>query len=324
MTAVEKPTDVHLHFIEDELNGLVFDFEGSLIFPGPASPHANHRPLFDILVNKLIGIDKNSIFNRDKSSFWIRIHEPYSAVFRVERSTNAVDGAWFRLRRTMQELPSLDALLARIPDQITQKMLSPELKDGGLVLVCGPPGAGKTTTASAFIASRLVKFGGMAWTVEDPPEILSLNGWHGKGYCTQTEVLHGDEGWSASIRSLLRSQPVSSTLILFVGEIRTSQAAQMIVRAASNGFLVITTSFATDIINGIESIAQMAGDDHIDYLASVLRGCLYQKLTLGPTPMLQTQFLYSPTSTSRVAQLIRARHFRQLKDELIFQNQPGS
>lgn len=323
-THFNAPSDIHLHFYKDEdSNEPIFDFDSSLIFPGPLLPSEHHRDLINELVKKIRQSKQSDFFNPtpNKPSFWISITNPFKAVFRVEQSTGAVDGQWFRLRHTLQERPSLDSLAAKIPKSIQEKLLSSELSSGGLIIVCGPPGAGKTTTASALIASRLSTFGGMAWTIEDPPEILSLNGWHNKGYCTQSEVAEGEDGWDRSIRSLLRSQPVSTKMILLVGEIRTRQAANMMLRAAGNGFLVITTSFATDMINGLEFIVQMVGEENIDYFASVLRGCLYQRLALDPVPILTTQFLHATTSNSRVSQLLRARQFRQLKDELAFQPQ---
>jgi twitching motility protein PilT len=301
----------------------VFEFESSLIFPGPAAPNESHRALIEELVDKIKKSVGGDFFHSvpTRPSFWINVSHPYTAQFRVEHSIGAIDGTWFRLRHTVQERPALDGLVAGLAPGITQKLLSSDLNSGGLIIVCGPPGAGKTTTASACVASRLCAFGGIAWTIEDPPEIHSLNGWHGTGYCTQTEVVGGDEGWERAIRSLLRSQPVATKMILFVGEIRTRQAAVMLLRAAANGFLVITTSFATDLPNGLESMAQMVGDENLDYLASVLKGCLYQRLSLVPKPMLRAQFIYAPTSNSRVSQLLRARQFRQIQDEVGFQVQ---
>lgn len=305
-------SDVHLHFRYITNGDLEFNFEGSLIFPGPRRPTDNDTALLMSLAD--------SVKDIDKSSFFVEAAPPFNYLFRVESSAQAVDGVWYRLRKTLQERPYLETLGAKLPENTVKKMLSPELSNGGLILICGQPGAGKTTTASALISSRLKKYGGMAWTVEDPPEILSLNGWHDKGYCTQTAVCDGEDGWERSIQVLLRSQPVSSRLILFVGEIRTQQAAQMVIRAASNGFLVITTSFATDIIGGIEAICHIAGPQQTDYLAAVLRCVLYQKLTLRPELFLQSDFLMSENSGSRMAQLIRAQQFGQLKDELLFQS----
>jgi len=116
------------------------------------------------------------------------------------------------------------------------------------------------------LVSRLLRYGGFAYTIEDPPEIIALNGRHGNGYCTQTRVYDGASGWEDSIKEILRSQPVGTSLMLFIGEIRSAEAARMAIRAASNGFLVITTSFATDMIAGIDTFYQLLGDEFFFFI----------------------------------------------------------
>jgi len=132
--------------------------------------------------------------------------------------------------------PTLETVPSRFIDPIEKILMQPSLSGGGLILICGAPGSGKTTTASAILVSRLLKYGGFAYTIEDPPEIIALNGRHGNGYCTQTRVYDGAGGWEESIKEVLRSQPVGASLILFIGEIRNAEAARMAIRAASNGF----------------------------------------------------------------------------------------
>src|SRR5690606_29113191 len=58
------------------------------------------------------------------------------------------------------------------------------LNDGGIVVLCGLNGQGKTTCAGATIRSRLERFGGRAVTVEDLLE-LPLENRFGSGVCRQ-------------------------------------------------------------------------------------------------------------------------------------------
>jgi len=308
-------SDIHIHAKPAKGGDLALDIAGSLLFPGP-------RRVEGASEESLLGHLFDLVAPNERREFSLRVHDPIEAIYRVQRVDAAVDGVWFRLRSTSLVVPTLKSLSSRLPTHIEQMLLSDNLSRGGLVLVSGQPGSGKTTTASAILASRLMQFGGFGYTIEDPPEILGLNGWHGAGYCTQTEVYPGANGWEDAIKDLLRSQPVGSRLILYVGEIRTPEAAKIIIRAASNGFLVVTTTFATDLLSAIDALFQLLGQDYIASLASVLRVVLYQRFRTdlpNGEKRLEAQALYSDGSSSRTAVSIRSRQLAQLKDELIYQ-----
>lgn len=302
-------TDIHVKVAGDvHHDGPVdIDIEGSLLYPGA---HAAVRAQADMLYRLV-----HACRSHRKAEFNVQVDKVF---FRVFRDDYAVDGTWYRFRRMADEAPTLDTL--RLPLHRTYKaaLMSEDLQRGGLVLVVGKPGSGKTTTASATIVSRLEAHGGVAFTVEDPAE-LPLNGRHGKGYCTQREVA-GATGrdWVESMRGILRSQPVGTHLMLLVGEIRDAEAARTMLRAASNGFLVVSTSFATDVISGIDSIFQMVGDEYASSLAESLRIVLYQHLVDG---RLTAEMLMSESSGSRVATIIRSgrANLAQLKNELQMQ-----
>lgn len=305
-------SDIHLHAKPDRSGVLRLDEKGSLIFPGP-------RPFQGGAEYHLLSTLFDLVSPVERREFSIRIQEPFEAIYRVQRVNAAVDGVWFRLRSTSLVVPTLQTLPSRLPSYIERLLMSEDISRGGLILVAGQPGAGKTTTASAIIASRLRHYGGFGYTIEDPPEILALNGWHGSGYCSQTEVYPGKDGWEQSIKDLLRSQPVGARLLLYVGEIRSPEAARMMIRAASNGFLVVTTTFATDLLAGIDTFYQLLGNDYVSSLASVLRVVVYQRIREEPLRVIEAQALYSENGSSRVATAIRARQLAQLKDELIYQ-----
>lgn len=196
--------------------------------------------------------------------------------------------------------------------------MSRRLNHGGLVYIAGSPGAGKTTTASAILVSRLMEYGGFAYSVEDPPE-MPLNGWHGKGYCRQTWVA-GDDGmnWGESLRSVLRSQPTATPVILFLGEVRDKESAAAMIRAASNGFLVVSTGFGNDVPSSLDSLSKLIGQTDADLLSlsSVLRLVLHQRLRDG---VLSAQFLASPDGTSPVAMKIRNGQFQHLLSDIQYQ-----
>ena len=239
--------------------------------------------------------------------------------FRGRKELCAVDGTWFSLRKMPSTPPNLDELPSKIMAPVRKMLLSPLLSAGGLVYVIGSPGAGKTTTASAMVVSRLIQFGGYAQTIEDPPE-MPLNGWHGNGYCRQTWV-SGEESsnWAESMRGALRSQPANTPVTLFVGEVRDQESARAMLRAAANGFLVIATGFGTDIPTGLDALARLTGGEESDLvsLSSVLRIVLHQRLREGIMAM---QFLASRDGASPVAIKVRSGQFQHLASDIQFQS----
>ncbi|WP_179214228.1 ATPase, T2SS/T4P/T4SS family, partial [Paraburkholderia caledonica] len=142
------------------------------------------------------------------------------------------------------------------------------------------PGSGKTTTAYAFVLDRLRKFGGTAWTVENPIE-FAKQGQHGKGWLYQTEV-DDDEQIGPEIRELYRLVPN----ILFVGEVRDARAMKEIVRAAGSGYLVVFTFFGNDLANSIGQASRLASADKSTDVnvafAEVLRAMIYLELQVPP------------------------------------------
>lgn len=298
-------TDIHIKTSKNSDGHLVLDLPASLIFPGPANACDEHASLLQGLLLLCEATDR--------VDFMIKHHEVF---YRGRRDAQAIDGLWYRLRKMAQTPPTLETLPTPIHETICSALLAPELCRGGLIYVTGGPGSGKTTTASAILVSRLQMYGGVAFTVEDPPE-LPLNGRHGPGYCTQTMVA-GDRSsdWTESLRGILRSQPVGTHLMLFMGEVRDAETAQAMLRAASNGFLVICTSFGTDLISAIDSFYQLLGQEYAATLAASLRCILHQRLF---DKRLVVELLTSEGPSSRVATIIRGSKITQLKDEIMYQ-----
>ena len=105
---------------------------------------------------------------------------------------------------------------------------------GGMLLVSGPTGAGKTTTFYS-LCSELSRGGERVITIEDPVErtILSLD----QITCGQEKQLN----FPNAIRSVLRLDPD----VIGVGEIRDSESAHAAVQASLSGQKVVATIHAT-------------------------------------------------------------------------------
>ncbi len=172
--------------------------------------------------------------------------------FRVE-NVLSVNGELYCLRRMPLTIPSIHNL--GFDHRFVQYMLSLSAQSG-LIIWGGATGSGKTTSISSLLAEYLNLEGGFAYTIEDPAEMplegeyQSFNG--SIGFCKQTEVQN--DNWRDPLKSALRSKP----RYIFIGEIRTPDAACECLRASISGHLVLTTIHASSITDALSSLVKYA------------------------------------------------------------------
>lgn len=195
---------------------------------------------------------------------------PYEGVlFRV----SCMDGVGLKsysLRRPLEVLNSLDDLgmSKGIVDRLTS------VKEG-LYIFSGTPGAGKTTSACAFLKDLIKRNSGFAITLEDPPE-LNLQGIHGDGVCLQ--CLYPPQKFSEGVFQSLRH---GTPDIILLGELREEKAAQEALLASVTGRLIITTIHAGDIQQTIRRLAElcrMRFNNPYAILAEGLGGIIHQRV----------------------------------------------
>lgn len=122
----------------------------------------------------------------------------------------------------------------------------------GLLLLTGPAGSGKTTTIYACLRELAAAGGRHIITVEDPVEQV-LPG------IMQTEVNEARGlDFAKAARHLLRQDPQ----ILVLGEIRDDETANLAVRAALTGHLVISTLHAGSCKGVVERLLVMCSDKY--------------------------------------------------------------
>jgi type IV pilus assembly protein PilB len=119
----------------------------------------------------------------------------------------------------------------------------------GMVLVTGPTGSGKTTTLYSAL-SELNQPDTNVSTAEDPVEYNLM----GINQCQ----MHDDIGlnFAAALRSFLRQDPD----IIMVGEIRDFETAEIAVKAALTGHLVLSTLHTNDAPSTITRLMDMGVD----------------------------------------------------------------
>jgi type IV pilus assembly protein PilB len=116
----------------------------------------------------------------------------------------------------------------------------------GMVLVTGPTGSGKTTTLYSAL-SELNQISENLSTAEDPVE-FNLEG------INQVQM-HEDIGlnFAAALRSFLRQDPD----IIMVGEIRDFETAEIAVKAALTGHMVLSTLHTNDAPSSVNRLLNM-------------------------------------------------------------------
>ncbi|AKL95270.1 type IV pilus assembly protein PilB [Clostridium aceticum] len=140
-------------------------------------------------------------------------------------------------------------------------MKSPE----GIVLVTGPTGSGKTTTLYTML-QELNQIDKNIITVEDPVE-YRLDGINQVQVNTKAGMT-----FAAGLRSILRQDPD----IIMVGEIRDVETAQIAVRAAITGHLVLSTLHTNDTASSIARLIDMGVDTYL--VSSAVVGVIAQRL----------------------------------------------
>jgi type IV pilus assembly protein PilB len=138
-------------------------------------------------------------------------------------------------------------------------------KPYGMVLVTGPTGSGKTTTLYSALA-ELNKISTNISTAEDPVEfnLVGIN---------QVQM-HEDIGlnFAAALRAFLRQDPD----IIMVGEIRDFETAEIGIKAALTGHLVLSTLHTNDAPSTINRLLNMGVEPFL--VASSVNLILAQRL----------------------------------------------
>ena len=136
----------------------------------------------------------------------------------------------------------------------------------GVLLVTGPTGSGKTTTLYAALG-EMAKPNVNVITVEDPVEKKV----DGINQCQINEK--AGMTFDAALRSILRQDPD----IIMVGEMRDAETAEIAIRAAITGHLVLSTLHTNDAASTVTRLVDMGVEAYM--VATSLIGIVAQRLT---------------------------------------------
>jgi len=168
----------------------------------------------------------------------------------------------------------------------------------GIVLISGPTGSGKTTTLYATL-KLLNKNETNILTIEDPIE-YTLEG------INQVQLKESiGLTFASALRTFLRQDPD----IIMVGEIRDTETAQMAIRAALTGHLVLSTVHTNSAWGTINRLIDMGIPPYL--IASTLKLSAAQRLVrlLCPKCKKEKPFSSSEFPAAFVAPFIPEQHF---------------
>ena len=170
---------------------------------------------------------------------------------RVAAGPQAQDGEKLTLRLLDRAaLKGFDELFQRHQDvgDYLAKLLSPDIKGGGgMILLSGPTGSGKTTTLYACV-QQIDRRRRHVLTIEDPIE-------YELRYATQWQVRPGMPGGSFAdlIRASMRHDPD----YIIIGEMRDADTVETSLKAAESGHTVISTIHADTALQTFERLRSL-------------------------------------------------------------------
>ena len=135
----------------------------------------------------------------------------------------------------------------------------------GVILVVGPTGSGKSTTMYTMIGDMNKRDVNLV-TLEDPVE-YNIDG------VNQVQINEKvGMTFASGLRAILRQDPD----VIAVGEIRDGETAEIAMRSAITGHVVLSTIHTSDALGTVERLVDMGVEPYL--VASALKGVFSQRL----------------------------------------------
>ena len=151
----------------------------------------------------------------------------------------------------------------------------------GVIMIVGPTGSGKSSTMYALVNELLSENTNLI-TLEDPVE-YNIAG------ATQVQINEKlGLTFASGLRAILRQDPD----IICVGEIRDGETAEIAMRAAMTGHLVITTIHTEDAVSAVDRLRDMGVPGYL--IAAGVRGIISQRLLRRICPSCKEEYVPEP------------------------------
>jgi len=211
------------------------------------------------------------------------------------------------IRALPREVPTLASL--NLPASLAELARATR----GLVLVCGPSGAGKTSTLAALVGEISRTRTCHVVTIEEPIEYDHANG---RSIIEQIEVGVDTPSFAAALRASLRQDPE----VLLVGEMRDLESVGIALTAAETGHLVLSTLHTADAAQAIHRIVDVhpAGQQSQirQQLALALHAVLCQQLVPRADGKGRVPAVELLLATDAVRHQIRKERIENLPNEI--------
>ena len=200
-----------------------------------------------------------------------------------------------RILSQSEHIPTLESL--GFTKDITQDLYKLLNHAHGMILVTGPTGSGKSTTLHACMQHISTPDKNII-TVEDPVEYNADN-------ISQIQV-NTKVGltFAAGLRSILRQDPD----IIMVGEIRDTETAEIALRSALTGHLLLSTLHTNDATSSLSRLMDMGIENFL--ISSTLLGVLAQRLTRKLCVHCKEETRLSPTAMQEVGLSSDKKYFK--------------
>lgn len=230
----KKASDLHLSSgckAKYRVDGDLLDIE--------SSPVLNDKIISQMLLEIMTDDQKEELVETYECDFSIDDAEN-DARFRVNAFFhNRGYGAVFR--RLENKIPTLDQFGAPAILKTVQA------KKGGLILVTGPTGSGKSSTLAALVNELNQKEDSHILTIEDPVEFVHVSQ---RALVNQREVKRDTKSFNAALKSALREDPDC----ILVGEMRDLETIRLALEAAETGHLVLGTLHTMSAIKTVDRV----------------------------------------------------------------------
>ena len=171
-----------------------------------------------------------------------------------------------RLFGAAENLQTLHQL--QLPTEVEADIHATLHETSGALLITGPAGSGKTTTAYACLRQLVASTAGgrSIVSLEDPVEVIV------PGVAQSQANAPAGFDLTSGLKSLLRQDPE----VIFIGEIRDRETADVAFQAALTGQLVISTFHAGSAAEAVNRLIEMDIEPYV--LRSALRSVICQRL----------------------------------------------
>jgi general secretion pathway protein E len=258
--ARHNASDVHIDAAPNEVS-VRFRVDGVLL-TAATLPKAVQRPLVNrIKIMSRLDISQHGLPQDGRTLILI-------AGRRIDIRVSTmptVHGEKAVMRLLYQDQDLFDLRKLGLPNDIYGSLRSLITTSGGIILVSGPTGVGKTTTLYAALG-EIDRYKRNIMTIEDPVE-YKLTGY------VQTEV-NPKVGltFANALRSVLRQDPD----VIMVGEMRDRETALIAIQAALTGHLVFSTVHTNDAAATVTRLVDMGIEPYL--VSSTLMAVLAQRL----------------------------------------------